>query len=50
MAEKFKSKDDERHRNDADVEKVNSIVIRNEMLEHFVHVPCGCMPPCMEPG
>jgi len=35
MAEKFKSREDERHRNDPDVEKVNKVVIKNEMLEHF---------------
>jgi hypothetical protein len=35
MVEKFRTKDDERHRNDADVKEVNSVVVRNEMLEHF---------------
>ena len=35
MIEKFKSKEDERHRKDPDVDKVNSVVVKNEMLEHF---------------
>ena len=35
MSEKFETKEDERHRKDPEVEKVNNVVIRNEMLEHF---------------
>jgi len=35
MNEKFVTKEDERHRKDPEVEKVNNVVIRNEMLEHF---------------
>jgi hypothetical protein len=35
MAEKFQTKDDEKHRHDPEVVKVNAVVIKNEMLEHF---------------
>ena len=35
MLEKFKTKEDERHRNDPDVERVHAVVRQNEMMEHF---------------
>ena len=35
MLEKFKTKEDERDRNDPDVERVHAVVRQNEMMEHF---------------